>query len=174
MLIKYLGERNDIPTQIKKGVAISAPLNLKGSLEALAKWYNIIYRTSFLIDLRKKYKLKMEDFPEYMSREDLKKINSLKDFDDLYTAPAHGFEDANDYYAKNSSLQFIPNIELPVLILNAQNDSFPSENCYPISLADTSKNIYLETPKFGGHVGFHMTDKTYYSEERALQFLNSK
>lgn len=174
MLIKYLGERNDIPTQIKKGVAISAPLNLKGSLEALAKWYNIIYRTSFLIDLRKKYKLKMEDFPEHMSREDLKKINSLKDFDDLYTAPAHGFEDANDYYAKNSSLQFIPNIELPVLILNAQNDSFLSENCYPISLADTSKNIYLETPKFGGHVGFHKTDKTYYSEERALQFLNSK
>ena len=174
MVMKYLGERQDVPKPIKKGVAISTPLSLKGSLEALSKWYNIIYRTSFLIDLRKKYKLKMEDYPDRMSEEDLKKINSLKAFDDLYTAPAHGFKDAHDYYAKNSSLQFIPNIRQKILILNAENDSFLSKNCYPVSLAKKLKNIYLETPKFGGHVGFHKTDKTYYSEERALQFLNSK
>ncbi|HAT63829.1 MAG TPA: alpha/beta hydrolase, partial [Flavobacteriaceae bacterium] len=81
---------------------------------------------------------------------------------------------AFDYYEKNSSLQFLPEIDIPVLILNAQNDSFLSQNCYPISLAEKSKNIYLETPKHGGHVGFHKTDETYYSEERTLQFLTKK
>lgn len=174
LLLKYLGERDDVPKEISKGVAISAPLNLKGSLEALSQWYNIIYRTSFLIDLRKKYQLKMEDFPDRMSKEDLKKITSLKAFDDIYTAPAHGFKDAEDYYKKNSSLQFLPNIRQPIFILNAKNDSFLSENCYPFSLAENAKNIYLETPNYGGHVGFHQTDAIYYSEVRATDFLNTK
>jgi len=171
MLMKYLGERDHIPKEIVKGVAISAPLDLRGSLEALTEWYNVIYRTSFLIDLRKKYQDKMEQFPEKASVESLKRITSLKAFDDIYTAPAHGFEDAYDYYKKNSSIQFLPNIKQPLLILNARNDSFLSENCYPFSLAEKSKNIYLETPKYGGHVGFHKTDKVYYSEERALKFI---
>ncbi len=174
MLIKYLGERNMVPKEIKKGVAISAPLDLKGSLEALSQWYNVIYRTSFLIDLRKKYQIKMELFPDKMSKAELKRITSLKAFDDIYTAPAHGFKDAFDYYEKNSSRQFLPNIDQSLLILNAQNDSFLSENCYPFSLAEKSKNIYLESPKFGGHVGYHKTDSLYYSEERAVAFLNSK
>ncbi|MAL60907.1 MAG: alpha/beta hydrolase [Flavobacteriaceae bacterium] len=174
LLLKYLGERTQVPKEIVVGVAISAPLSLKGSLEQLSLWNNWVYRTSFLFDLRKKYKLKMKQFPELMSVSDYKKIKSLKTFDDIYTAPAHGFKDAFDYYEKNSSLQFLPEIDIPVLILNAQNDSFLSQNCYPISLAEKSKNIYLETPKHGGHVGFHKTDETYYSEERTLQFLTKK
>jgi predicted alpha/beta-fold hydrolase len=174
LLLKYLGERTHVPKEIVAGIAISAPLSLKGSLEKLSQWNNWLYRTSFLFDLRKKYKLKMKQFPELMSVSDYKKIKSLKTFDDVYTAPAHGFIDAFDYYEKNSSLQFLKAINIPVLILNAQNDSFLSQNCYPISLAEKSKNIYLETPKHGGHVGFHQTDKVYYSEERALQFLTSK
>ncbi|MBW2938452.1 alpha/beta fold hydrolase [Aureisphaera sp. CAU 1614] len=174
LLLKYLGERTFVPREILAGVAISVPLSLKGSLEQLSLWNNWVYRTSFLFDLRKKYKQKMKQFPELMSVSDYKKIKSLKTFDDIYTAPAHGFKDAFDYYEKNSSLQFLPEIDIPVLILNAQNDSFLSQNCYPISLAEKSKNIYLETPKYGGHVGFHKTDETYYSEERTLQFLTKR
>ncbi len=93
-------------------------------------------------------------------------------FDTLYTAPAHGFTDAMDYYKKSSSLQFLQNIKTPVLILNAKNDSFLSRDCYPIDIASESKNIFLETPKYGGHVGFHVTNKEYYSEKRALEFLD--
>ncbi|MEZ4875018.1 MAG: alpha/beta fold hydrolase [Flavobacteriaceae bacterium] len=174
LLLKYLGERETVPKEITKGVAISAPLHLKGSLEQLSMANNWLYRTSFLYDLRKKYKAKMELFPELMKENHLKKINSLQAFDDLYTAPAHGFKDALDYYEKNSSLPFLQNITLPVFILNAQNDSFLSQKCYPYSLAENSKNTYLETPKYGGHVGFHKTQKIYYSEERALQFLTIK
>lgn len=172
LLLKYLGERENLPALITKGVAISTPLDLKGSLHKLSQWNNWVYRTTFLQGLKKKLKIKLAQYPEELPKEILKEIKSLKDFDDVYTAPAHGFEDAYDYYEKNSSLQFLPNINIPVLILNAANDSFLSKNCYPVLFAESSKNHYLETPKYGGHVGFHVTNKTYYSEKRSLEFLN--
>ena len=172
LVLKYLGEGNKVPKEIKKGIAISSPLYLYGSLKALELWGNWVYHTAFLLDLRAKYKRKMAYFPDKMNLLELKKIRSLFDFDTIYTAPAHGFEDAMDYYEKNSSLQFLPRIKTPVLILNALNDSFLSEKCYPFSLSEKSKNIYLEAPKHGGHVAFHQTNTTYYSERRMIEFLN--
>jgi hypothetical protein len=171
LVLKYLGERETIPKEIKKGIAISAPLHLKGSLEALISPENVLYNQVFVRDLRKKYKRKMPRFPEKMNLQTYRRIKTLLDFDNLYTAPAHGFTDAYDYYRKSSSLPYIPNIEIPVLILNAKNDSFLSEECYPFAVASKSKNIYLEVPTYGGHVGFHKTNKVHYSEIRALQFL---
>ena len=173
LLLKYLGEDNNIPKEIKKAVAISAPLNLKGSLESLSQFHNLVYRMSFLKKLRKKYLEKMQDFPEHMSISDYKKITSLLEFDNIYTAPAHGFKDANEYYEKNSSLQFLPNITIPIYILNAQNDSLLSAECYPYSLAEKMSNLYLETAKYGGHVGFPQTNKLYYSEARVIEFLTT-
>jgi len=173
LMLKYLGERRTLPKEIKTAVAISTPLNLRGTLESLSNFDNWVYRTSFLHNLRKKLKVKMEQFPEKMSASDVKQVKSLLDFDNLYTAPAFGFKDAYDYYKQNSSGQFLPNITIPILILNAKNDSFLTEESYPYAFAETSKNIYLETPKYGGHVGFHQTNATYYSEERATVFLNS-
>ncbi len=173
LLLKYLGERESVPKEIKRAVAISTPLNLKGSLESLNQFYNWVYRNSFLINLRKKYKTKMKDFPEKMTVSDYKKITSLLEFDNIYTAPAHGFKDAYDYYEKNSSLQFLPNIQIPVYLLNSKNDSFLSSKCYPTELASKMKNLHLEIPKYGGHVGFHLTNKLYYSEARSLEFLST-
>jgi len=172
LVLKYLGEEQYLPKEIKKGIAISSPLHLEGSLRALEKRENWIYHSSFLLDLRAKYKRKMAKFPDKMNRETLKKINSLIAFDHAYTAPAHGFIDAFDYYTKCSSLQFLHQITLPVLILNAKNDSFLSPKCFPYAFAENSNNVYLETPEHGGHVGFHITNRFYYSEKRALEFLN--
>jgi len=171
LLLKYLGERETVSSEIKKGVAISVPTSLRGSLECLMKPENWLYSKAFLINLRKKYERKMKVHPDKMNVSDLAKIKTLKDFDDIYTSKAHGFKDAYDYYEKNSSNQFIPNIKVPVLILNAKNDSFLSEDCYPFQAAENSKNIYLVTPLYGGHVGFHQTNKLYYSEKRTLEFL---
>lgn len=174
LLLKYLGEREFIPKEIKKAVSISTPLSLKGSMESLSQFENWVYRSSFLINLRKKYKAKMKDFPEKMTTSDYNKITSLLEFDNVYTAPAHGFKDAFDYYEKNSSLQFLQNIQIPIYILNAENDSFLSAKCYPTELASKMKNLHLEISRYGGHVGFHKTNKLYYSEARSLEFLNSK
>lgn len=171
LLLKYLGEREFIPSEIKKGIAISAPIHLKGSLKSLSKPNNWIYRTSFLLHLKEKYKIKMKQFPDKMNKEDLKKIRSLLAFDNIYTAPAHGFKDAYDYYEKNSSKPFLSNIKIPVLLINSKNDSFLSPECYPYKIAETSKYIYLETPLYGGHVGFHQSNETYYNEKRTLEFI---
>ena len=173
LLLKYLGERESVPKEIKKSIAVSAPLSLEGSLNSLTRFHNWIYRTSFLYDLRKKYVQKVKLFPELASASESKKIRSLLDFDNIYTAPAHGFKDAYDYYHKNSSGQFLEQIKIPVLLLNAENDSFLSDRCYPRELASELKNIYLETPKYGGHVGFVGPNNIYYNETRALEFLNS-
>jgi len=174
LVLKYLGERETLPKEIKKGIAISAPLNLKGSLQALNKPENILYNRVFVNDLKKKYKRKMPHFPDKMNIETYQNIKTLIDFDNLYTAPAHGFNDAFDYYEKSSSIQFIENIKIPVLILSAKNDSFLSKECYPISLASELKNVYLEVPNYGGHVGFHKTNKEQYSELRVVDFLTNK
>jgi len=171
LLLKYLGERDRVPKIIKKGIAISAPIYLKGSLEALSKPNNWIYQKSFLLNLRKKYKHKMNQFPDKMNKEDLNRIRTLLDFDNIYTAPAHGFKDAFDYYEKNSSLQFLTQINIPVLLINAKNDSFLSPECYPFTQAEASKYIFLETPEYGGHVGFYKGDKLYYNEQRTLEFI---
>lgn len=174
VLLKYLGEREEVPHQIKSGVAISTPLYLRGALEQLIKKENVVYSKTFINDLRRKYKRKMTHFPDAMNAQELKDIQNLLDFDNLYTAKAHGFEDAYDYYEKSSSLQYLPNIKTPVLILNAANDSFLSPECYPFDIAAHHKNIYLEIPKHGGHVGFHITNTLYYSERRTLDFINDR
>ena len=102
---------------------------------------------------------------------EIKSIKTLRDFDNIYTSKAHGFKDASDYYKQCSSLQFLPNIKTPTLIINALNDSFLSPECYPINEAKLNPNVYLETPKYGGHVGFVDRNNNYYNEKRALEFI---
>jgi predicted alpha/beta-fold hydrolase len=168
LILKYLGEHTPLPKELKNGVAISSPIHLKGSLDQLLKTENWIYSTVFLKTLKEKYKRKISKFPDKMRYSDYKKIKTLYDFDNLYTAPAHDFKNADDYYQKNSSIQFLPNIKIPVLILNAQNDPFLSSQCYPFEMAEKSNTIFLETPSYGGHVGFHVRNDLYYNEKRAF------
>ena len=78
-----------------------------------------------------------------------------------------------DYYKQCSSLQFLPNINIPTLIINAQNDTFLGEACYPIEEAKYSDCIYLEVPKYGGHVGFYGQNNVTYTERRAVDFFSN-
>lgn len=169
-VLKYLGEKREIPKILVAAATIGVPVDLKVSLAQLSKRENWVYRTSFLFDLRHKYRKKMPNFPEQLSWERYHKIRSLKTFDDFYTAPAHGFKDALDYYVKASSFQYLPQIEIPTLILNAQNDSFLHGDCYPYAFAKASTKLFLETPEYGGHVGFYKPGPFYYNEERSLDF----
>ncbi len=172
VILKYLGETQHVPNQIKAAVTISVPVYLKGSLEQLMSSKNYFYSKKFLKDLRRKLVEKQRLFPQKIKNEDLVLVKTLKDFDDLYTSKAHNFIDAYDYYEKSSSLQFLKHITIPTLLINAQNDSFLSKECYPVEAAQQNPNLYLEMPKYGGHVGFFDTQNTYYSEKRMLEFLS--
>ena len=171
MALKYVGEPRNVPEQIKAVIAISAPCNLYSSLKELTKPKNFAYAVRFRKHLVDKLRLKLPLFPEKISETEIKGIGNLKDFDDVYTAPAHGFKNAIDYYEQCSCRQFLPNVRVPSLIINAVNDSFLGTECYPYEEAKANQALYFETPKFGGHVGFIDSGNRYYSEKRAIKFL---
>jgi uncharacterized protein len=86
----------------------------------------------------------------------------------------HGYQGAKDYYQRCSSKHFLAAIAIPTLIVNAKNDPFLAEECYPEALVKDLPHVFLEMPEKGGHCGFFSNSLhgTYWSEERALQFLN--
>jgi len=173
IILKYLGTNKNIPNQVKSAIAISVPVDLYGSCKELHKLKNKPFHDRFLKDLIKHLKEKQQLFPEELKKEVIKDIDTLLDFDNVYTSKAHGFEDALDYYLKSSSLQFLSKIKIPTLIINALNDSFLSPECYPVKEAKNNPNLYLEMPVYGGHAGFIDKNNLYYNEKRALEFVKN-
>jgi predicted alpha/beta-fold hydrolase len=173
LLLKYLGEGNDVPKELKGAVAVSVPCNLHDSCKQLLSSKNILYAIKFKGNLLGKLRQKQQMFPKKISDNDIKSIKTLKDFDDIYTSQAHGFEDALDYYKKSSSLQFLPHIQVPSLIINAKDDSFLGPECYPVKETDKNTKLFLEMPSYGGHVGFWGKNNITYTEKRALNFFES-
>jgi len=173
IVLKYLGETLAIPTQIKAAMAVSTPVDIASSSKELHRFKNYLFHIYFMIGLKFKLKQKQLQFPNKISRLSLWRIWTLRSFDELYTSRANGFKNAADYYDKSNSLQFLPKINIPVLILNALNDSFLTETCYPYIIAEENPFIHLETPKYGGHVGFILPGKVYYNELRAVEFFQN-
>jgi predicted alpha/beta-fold hydrolase len=177
-MLKYLGEQHASVALISKSVAISVPCNLKSSANKMAKSSNSIYMKRFLKTLKSKVFEKCKIHTDHTI--DLIKIEKSKnfsDFDDEYTAPIHGFGNADNYWKLNSSKQFLKNITTPTLLINALDDPFLTEDCFPNEIAKTSDSLFLETPKKGGHMGF--LSKTgingiYWHEQRAFDFLTEK
>jgi predicted alpha/beta-fold hydrolase len=173
MVLKYLGERDRVPEQIKAVVAVSVPCSLAGSARKLHTFENRLYHNSFKKHLVDRLKIKQQQFPNVLSLQELYSIKTLYDFDNVYTAKAHGFKSGLDYYKQCSCLQFLPQIKIPTLIINALNDSFLSHDCYPVKEAKQNPNLFLEMPKHGGHVGFVDKSNVYYNESRAINFVLS-
>lgn len=121
--------------------------------------------------LRAKVRAKAREFPDIYDASRLKGIDSLRAFDDRYTAPVNGFADAEDYYARSSCARVLDGVRVPALLVNARNDPFLTSRCLPVAQARRNPSLLLEMPRFGGHVGFVGQSGTYWSETRARQFL---
>lgn len=171
LTLKYLGEAKRDP-RIIGAVTFSVPCNLKDSSVQLTLKENQIYEKRFVKKLIEKLKLKAAIDDGI----DLSNIESIHDFDtfhDLYTAPLHGFIDREDFFKQATCDQFLSSISVPTLIVNALNDPMLGEGCYPFEIATQSPNVYLETPKRGGHVGFSLLGSAHsYIELRAESFIN--
>ncbi|HQQ82924.1 MAG TPA: alpha/beta fold hydrolase [Cyclobacteriaceae bacterium] len=175
MTLKYLGENaGTLPTQVKGGVAFSVPCHLGSSARELDKPEKRFYLNRFLKKLGAKIKLKSERFPDLISYRGFDQIKSFEAFDNRYTAPLHGFRDAQDFYERAASLPHISNIRVPVLIANAVNDPFLPPACYPFDIARQSDFVYLETPDRGGHTGFTLPGSDdSWMEQRAFAFFEN-
>ena len=173
--VKYVGEHGDeLNKAIKAAVAFSIPVNLKSSVDQLAISSNSFYRKRFLKKLEAKVKIKAEKYPELLEYDNFDEINYFPDFDNRYTAPIHGFKNAEDFYAKASAGAYMQGSKVPILICNALNDPFLPELCYPFDICENHEYLHLETPAHGGHGGFSLASSEFnYMEKRALQFVES-
>lgn len=177
LALKYLGERNgEFPLPIEAAVTVSVPCDLADSAARMEAPDCRIYMARFLRSLRNKVQVKTRLFPGMPDDAGFRHIRTFREFDDRYTAPLHGFRDAEDYWRRCSSRQFLAGIRVPTLLVNARNDPFLAGGCYPIAEADANPNLHLEMPASGGHVGFvaFRQDGLYWSEARAVEFLTGQ
>jgi predicted alpha/beta-fold hydrolase len=163
-----------VPGIIGKAAAMSVPCDLTSTSHRLAEPANRIYMKRFLRLLRKKIRMKMAVMPGRLNDDGYERIENFKDFDDRYTAPVHGFENAEDYWKKASSKPLLRRISVPTLLIDAADDPFLTEACFPIDEAKDNPMLLLEIPDHGGHVGFVTFNRRgeYWSESRVVSFLN--
>jgi predicted alpha/beta-fold hydrolase len=175
LTLKYLGEAWPGSDHIRKAVVFSVPMDLLACSRAIEAPQNKLYLQRFLKSLKPKVASKAALFPEQIRLDDYKRVKTFFDFDDIYTGPLHGFAGAEEYYARCSSRFFVDKIQVPTLIVNAQNDPMVPYTSLPIQTIEQLPNVQLELTREGGHCGFKAQPaplrSAYWSEYRALRFL---
>ena len=152
-VLKYMGEAQPDPGIIG-AVAVSVPFRLDLCAQALNRGFARIYQHVLLKSLVKKILKKKNLLDQsHISFPDPLQIHSIRDFDEHFTAPIHGFDSAQDYYMRNSSANFLPGISKPVAIIHARDDPFMSADVIP-GTGLLSDSINFDLVDHGGHVGF--------------------
>ncbi len=179
LVLKALAELSNKDHVVKGGCGVSPSIDLAASVDCLSTGINRIYDHFFLYSLKRKIALKHRLFPERYDLKTLSRVHSMRQFDELFTAPDSGYNNAQDYYQAASAMQLINQIKIKTLIITAQDDplvpfrSFANFN---------NTNVKLLAPKHGGHASFIGTDRTYvdqkqnsfWSVSQILSFCNSQ
>lgn len=179
VLLKWLGERGEsVPSQVRAAMAISTPYDLARSSKAIDSGFARLYQWNFLRSLRRKATQKLAQYPGICSREQLESVSTMWEFDDRFTAPLHGFNDAAHYYGTSSSIGFLANVRIPTLLLSALDDPFHTVEVLRDVEEIAASNAFLKTEfhERGGHVGFvggAPWRPSYYVESRVGSFLEA-
>ena len=153
-LLKWLGEQGKKACHLIDGAAtVSVPLDLVAAGKALDSGFNQIYTQHFLGTLKKKVLKKLDNFPGLFDGAAVAECTTLYQFDNLVTAPLHGFSNTDEYWTLSSSKPWLKHIQVPTLVINARNDPFMPSSFLPAQ-TDVSYSVLLEFPAEGGHVGF--------------------
>ena len=153
-LLKWLAAtRLEAANIILAAAAVSAPMDLSATGHILGQGFNRLYTRHFLQTLKPKFLAKLARFPGLYDGAALARARNLYEFDNVVTAPLHGFRDTEDYWTSASSKPDLPSIALPTLILNARNDPFHPGHNLP-DASEVSSQVRLDFPDEGGHVGF--------------------
>jgi len=179
MLLKLLKSYAD-KSPLFSAVAISTPLDLAACTAHLNKGFSKIYQRHLLKGLKAKLleKSKQLDLETALGLNEkrIKGIKTIYEFDDIYTAPANGFADAQDYYKKSSSKQFLKEIKTPTLMIHAKDDPFIPSSVLPQE-GELSKMIHFELSDNGGHVGFiegSLLRPEFWLEKRVKRFFQEE
>ncbi|MGZ8213468.1 MAG: hydrolase [Methylosarcina sp.] len=182
VLLKWLGEHGR-GLSLFAAVAVSVPLVLGACASKLDTGFSKIYRESLLRELKTYIKLKLRHLHKIGNLSeaekieqlgDLSKIKSFWQYDDRVVAKLHGFKDVHDYYLRSSSRQFLKNITVPTLLIQASDDPFMTEAVLP-GIDELSPRVHLEITQGGGHVGFIHGNipfkPRYWLDQRIPEFL---
>ncbi|RDB43315.1 hydrolase [Halomonas sp. DQ26W] len=155
MLLKLVAEQGGDGLDLAGAIVVSAPLDLAASADRLHLGFSQIYERHLLGALKRKVRgrLVRGELPLPLDTGGLASLSSLRAYDDAVTAPLHGFEGAIDYYQRASAGPLLAEIELPTLILHADDDPFMPATLYE-RLPAPSSAVHLEIARHGGHVGF--------------------
>jgi predicted alpha/beta-fold hydrolase len=169
LALKMAGEMGEgAPAALAAICAVSPSVDLAETVENIGRVPNLPYQRSFVRGLRRLVGRKKELYPTLYDARRLDRLRTVRDFDELYTAPHGGFADAEDYYARSSALPLVPRIRVPTLIVHARDD--PLVPCGPLLRPGTTANpcVLKATPPRGGHVAFVSADKRgrFWAEER--------
>ena len=175
MALRLAGEEaGGLPFALKALCAVSPSVDLVSAAQTIALRSNWIYQQSFMRSLRSRMRRKKRLFPELYDIRGLHRVRTMRQFDERFTARYGGYRDADDYYARASSISVIPFIERPTLIIHAQDDPFiPFEPLRDPSLTENPYVILL-APESGGHVGFIAAESDgedrFWAENRVVEF----
>ncbi|MGR8979638.1 MAG: hydrolase [Gammaproteobacteria bacterium] len=183
VLLKWLGEQGNKVT-LFAAVAVSVPLVLSICASKMDRGFSRIYRGNMIKELKAYIRLKLAHLKKIGNCQEAEKIEQLGDlssiesfwqYDDRVVAKLHGFKNVHDYYQRSSSRQFLKNISVPTLIIQAFDDPFMTEAVFPRP-DELSANVLLEVTPGGGHVGFITGNipfrPRYWLEQRIPEFLN--
>lgn len=153
-LLNWLGRAGrDAARMVTAAAAVSAPLDLTVAGVAIGKGLNRIYANHFLSTLKPKSLAIAERFPGLLDAAEIRRVRTMRDFDNVVTAPLHGFAGSDDYWNRASSKPWLRAIRVPTLVLNARNDPLIPARSLPTK-DEVSACVTLEQPRHGGHAGF--------------------
>ena len=170
-LLRWLGESQHQAEIVDAACAISAPLDLEQGGKTLSRGLNLLYTRMFLQTLKPKCVAKLQQFPGLFDLDAMLAARDLYAFDNVVTAPLHGYRDTDDYWDRASAKHVLTDITVPTLVLNAQNDPFLPRQHLPHKAAP---NVVLDYPLHGGHVGFAvgmLPGRINWLPQRLIDFL---
>ncbi|MBT2326477.1 alpha/beta hydrolase [Variovorax paradoxus] len=154
-LLRWVEEAGHEASKLVSAVAsISAPLDLAAGGAAIGRGFNrLVYTRMFLSTMKPKALAKLAQHPGLFDRDKLLAAQDLYDFDNVFTAPLHGFRDTDDYWTRGSAKPQLRAIRIPALVVNATNDPFVPAASLPRQ-DQVGSCVTLWQPAHGGHVGF--------------------
>lgn len=172
-LLKWLGEQQARASNIiSRAAAISTSLDLPVTGKVLGQGFNRIYSRIFLKTLQPKALALIRTHRLDFDYARIQQADNLWDYDNLFTAPLHGFHGADDYWQQSNCRPYLREIQLPTLLINARNDPFLPEQYLP-SQDEVSGQVSCDFPRHGGHAGFALKDSHDWLTERLLRFLST-
>ena len=163
------------PSPVHAICAVSPTMNLGRCVDALERRENAVYEWNFVRNLKKRMRRKGRVLPGLFDLRQLSSVKTVREFDEMYTAPHHGFNDASDYYHRASSLRVVDKITIPTLILSAKDDPFVPHEQFSENAISNNSNVTTLITDYGGHCGFYTSPEAgfdgYWAEQTVLNFI---